>query len=142
MRNPLRFGPAAYAFLLICVPAALAQGQDDPIDSGVIVPPSSGDRVHTRTIYARTDFYIYEEIRRNGVLKEWTDAIILTTCDVVVSVRWHLGTYGLQAGDILDTNMYVEILCGPHAGRYTWDTTENPVARIERRWGRREDGWA
>lgn len=142
MGRSLRFSLAAIVLSLNCIPVALAQGQDDPINSGVIVPPTSGDRVYVRTIYARTDFYIYEEIRRNGVLKEWTDAVILTTCDVVVTVRWHLGTYGLQAGDVLDTNMYVQILRGPHTGRCTWDNTENPVARGTRGWARRENGWA
>lgn len=135
---------SAVCVFLAAAGVCSAQGNGKPIHSGVIIPVTSGDRYFEQLVITTNNVYVYEEANHNGVTKWWTDLIVITTCDFIITTTIPVGTFGLAVADTINVNLYVEHLAGPYSGKYTWDEHWTCVARAEpvREWSFREEACA
>jgi hypothetical protein len=116
--------------LLSAAGSARAQGSDGPapIDSGMILPPASQDRVFGRVIYTN-DTFSFSMQSGVGQTILWSVEITVVTSgpSVLVSVNVPLSTFSLVDGQILSTDITVNYNSGSVSGQSTRDTMINPV---------------
>lgn len=122
----------AAAFAALTGSVAVAQINGTPIDSGSVIPAAETTCNASRVVRTTSTVYVYEEACHNGTVKWWTDMIVVTTCDFVITTTFSVASFGLRANDSFKFNVYVEHLAGPYNGRYTWDLLQTSVAVADR----------
>jgi hypothetical protein len=116
------------------VAPAMAQVEQQPLDSGIILPPTTPEtpaRDHCRTVYSSGDFGYRVDCGRFGAV-DWSTSLTVVTGgpSVQVTVSVPLYSFLLVSGDRLVTTVTVTHYTGSGSGQSTQSSLENPVSRL------------
>lgn len=119
------------SFLLAAPASSWAQGIDEPINSGAIIPADTGDRTFSRIVTACGDFQVNMIARHNGVARWSASATIVTEGPWVgVAATIPLAALGLAQGDALEVEFHVQSSVTYHGGGFTVETFSTVIAAV------------